>query len=116
MLAHNSVQVYDKMNGTTCHQCRQKTLDAKTVCRSGSCNGVRGAFCGVCLKNRYGQDAREALKDPEWSCPPCQGRCNCSICRNRANKGATGILTPLAISKGIIIGSVSLFFRCCLEK
>jgi len=95
-----SEKVYNTVNGTSCHQCRQKTLDTKTVCRSGVCHGVRGAFCGVCLKNRYGQDAREALKDPNWTCPPCQDKCNCSICRNRNGKGATGILTGLALSKG----------------
>jgi len=95
-----SEKVYDQSVGTSCHQCRQKTLDTKTICRSGSCVGVRGAFCGVCLRNRYGQDAREALKDPEWSCPPCNNKCNCSICRNRAGKCATGILTPQAQERG----------------
>merc|ERR1712082_596273 len=39
--------------GTTCHQCRQKTVDMKTICRSGECIGVRGQFCGRCLENRY---------------------------------------------------------------
>jgi len=95
-----SEKVYDRENGTTCHQCRQKTLDSKTFCRSGNCHGVRGYFCGVCLKNRYGQDVRVALKDPNWSCPPCQGKCNCSICRTRQNKCPTGILTGLAHQKG----------------
>ena len=49
---------------------------------------------------RYGEDACEALMDPEWKCPPCRGFCNCSICRNRDGKGATGILIHLAQSKG----------------
>ena len=49
---------------------------------------------------RYGEDAREALMDPEWKCPPCRNFCNCSICRNRLGKGATGILIQLAKSKG----------------
>lgn len=35
----------------------------KTVCRSGLCIGVRGQFCGICLKNRYGENVEEALKD-----------------------------------------------------
>ncbi len=87
-------------NGTTCHQCRQKTLDTKTVCRSGHCAGIRGKFCGVCLPNRYGQDVREALKDPNWTCPVCLDFCNCSICRNRIGKGATGPITYLAQAKG----------------
>jgi len=95
-----SEKVYNQAHGTSCHQCRQKTLDTKTICRSGHCHGVRGAFCGVCLKNRYGQDVREALKDPNWTCPPCQDKCNCSICRNRKGKAATGILTGLALNKG----------------
>jgi len=93
-------KIYDKVFGTSCHQCRQKTMDTKTVCRSGTCRGVQGAFCGVCLKNRYGQDARQALRDPDWKCPPCIGKCNCSICRTRAGKCATGILIPLARDRG----------------
>ena len=47
-----------------------------------------------------GESAREALLDPEWACPPCRGFCNCSICRNRSGKGATGILIHLAQNKG----------------
>lgn len=39
--------------GTSCHQCRQKTKDQKTYCRSTICVGVKGQFCGVCLENRY---------------------------------------------------------------
>ncbi len=70
-----SEKIYSQ-DGTTCHQCRQKTLDTKTVCRSGTCAGVRGKFCGVCLRNRYGQDCREALKDPNWTCPVCLVRTN----------------------------------------
>ena len=50
--------------GNTCHQCRQKTIDTKTVCRNQSCGGVRGQFCGPCLRNRYGEDVRSALLDP----------------------------------------------------
>jgi len=93
-------KTYNTKIGTSCHQCRQKTIDTKTVCRSGECQGVRGQFCGICLKNRYGEDAKEALLDPNWKCPPCRNFCNCSICRNRKGKGATGILIQLAQSKG----------------
>ena len=28
--------------GTTCHQCRQKTIDLKTVCHNKNCCGTRG--------------------------------------------------------------------------
>jgi len=93
-------KVYSQAHGTSCHQCRQKTLDMKTVCRSADCVGVRGQFCGPCLKIRYGEDAREALKDPDWACPACRGICNCSICRNRAGYGSTGILIHTALENG----------------
>ncbi|KAG2465096.1 CDA7L protein, partial [Polypterus senegalus] len=56
-------KLYDKINGSTCHQCRQKTIDTKTVCRNPDCWGVRGQFCGPCLRNRYGEDVRAALLD-----------------------------------------------------
>ncbi|VDI06737.1 Hypothetical predicted protein [Mytilus galloprovincialis] len=91
---------YDSFYGTTCHQCRQKTDDMKTICRKGHCYGVRGQFCGPCLRNRYGEDAQGALKDPDWICPPCRGICNCSFCRKRAGKACTGILVHLARESG----------------
>lgn len=91
---------YCKINGTCCHQCRQKTLDTKTVCRSGECIGLRGQFCGPCLKGRYGESAVDALKDPKWVCPPCRGLCNCSICRTRSGLPPTGILAPIVKEEG----------------
>merc|ERR1712062_176657 len=93
-------KVYNQTWGTSCHKCRQKTTDTKTICRSGNCVGVRGQFCGRCLEIRYGEDCAEALMNPTWACPPCRGFCNCSICRNRKGKGATGILIQLAQAKG----------------
>lgn len=89
-------KIYDKVLGNTCHQCRQKTIDTKTVCRNQGCGGVRGQFCGPCLRNRYGEDVRSALLDPDWVCPPCRGICNCSYCRRRDGRCATGILIHLA--------------------
>ncbi|XP_018571271.1 uncharacterized protein LOC108910967 isoform X2 [Anoplophora glabripennis] len=86
--------------GTSCHQCRQKTKDQKTFCRSLSCVGVRGQFCGVCLENRYGEDVAVVLKDPMWKCPVCRDICNCSFCRHKAGKRPTGILAPLAQQSG----------------
>ncbi|KZC10560.1 PREDICTED: cell division cycle-associated protein 7-like [Dufourea novaeangliae] len=96
----SSTKDYCKIKGTSCHQCRQKTLDTKTVCRSGECIGIRGQFCGPCLKGRYGESAVEALKDPNWACPPCRGLCNCSICRTRSGLRPTGILAPVAQEEG----------------
>ncbi|KAM5153205.1 cell division cycle-associated protein 7 [Mantella aurantiaca] len=89
-------KVYNRATGSTCHQCRQKTIDTKTNCRNPECPGVRGQFCGPCLKNRYGEDVRTALLDPEWQCPPCRGICNCSFCRQRKGRCATGVLVYLA--------------------
>ena len=91
---------YDAENGTTCHQCRQKTDDLKTTCRSKSCFGVRGQFCGPCLRNRYGEDAKKALMDPEWHCPPCRGICNCSFCMKKRGRRCTGIMIHLAKERG----------------
>ncbi|XP_012283219.1 cell division cycle-associated protein 7-like [Orussus abietinus] len=96
----SSGKTYSKINGSSCHQCRQKTLDTKTVCRSGECIGVRGQFCGPCLRGRYGESAVDALKDPNWICPPCRGLCNCSICRTRNGQRPTGILAPTVQEEG----------------
>uniref|UniRef100_A0A2C9JS92 Zinc-finger domain-containing protein n=2 Tax=Biomphalaria glabrata TaxID=6526 RepID=A0A2C9JS92_BIOGL len=95
-----SEKKYDSIVGTTCHQCRQKTLDMKTICRSADCCGIRGQFCGPCLRNRYGEDAKVALKDPKWICPPCRGICNCSFCRRKNGRVSTGILIHTAREHG----------------
>ncbi|XP_011607948.1 cell division cycle-associated protein 7a isoform X1 [Takifugu rubripes] len=89
-------KVYNSSTGTTCHQCRQKTIDTKTNCRNPECVGVRGQFCGPCLRNRYGEEVQDALLNPEWRCPPCRGICNCSFCRARDGRCATGVLVYLA--------------------
>ncbi|XP_076026054.1 cell division cycle-associated protein 7a [Genypterus blacodes] len=93
-------KVYNSSTGSTCHQCRQKTTDTKTNCRDPECVGVRGQFCGPCLRNRYGEEVRDALLDPEWVCPPCRGICNCSFCRARDGRCATGVLVYLAKHQG----------------
>nr|CBN80845.1 Cell division cycle-associated protein 7 [Dicentrarchus labrax] len=97
LVADNMTEkVYNRVTGSTCHQCRQKTVDTKTCCRSEDCRGIQGQFCGPCLRNRYGEDVKKALRDPEWKCPPCRGICNCSFCRQRDGRCPTGILFPLA--------------------
>ncbi|KAM6974417.1 cell division cycle-associated 7-like protein [Tautogolabrus adspersus] len=93
-------KIWDKEDGSSCHQCRQKTVDTKTVCRSGVCVGGKGQFCGPCLKNRYGEEVRDVLLDPDWSCPICRGVCNCSLCRKKEGRCATGILVGLARYNG----------------
>ncbi|XP_078514906.1 cell division cycle-associated protein 7-like isoform X1 [Lissotriton helveticus] len=89
-------KIYHSVHGSTCHQCRQKTTDTKTNCRNQECQGIRGQFCAPCLRNRYGEEVRDALLNPDWQCPPCRGICNCSFCRHRDGRCATGILFPLA--------------------
>ncbi|XP_045062343.1 cell division cycle-associated protein 7-like [Coregonus clupeaformis] len=65
LIANNvGEKVYNSSTGSTCHQCRQKTTDTKTNCRNPECVGVRGQFCGPCLRNRYGEEVRDALLDP----------------------------------------------------
>ncbi|XP_003245746.1 cell division cycle-associated protein 7 [Acyrthosiphon pisum] len=91
---------YSTDKGTTCHQCRQKTLDQKSYCRHQSCKGMRGMFCGFCLGKRYGEDVAEALLNPVWACPPCRGQCNCSICRRHQGKDPTGQMAQEAKAKG----------------
>ncbi|XP_050427051.1 cell division cycle-associated protein 7-like [Adelges cooleyi] len=91
---------YNADRGTTCHQCRQKTLDQKSYCRYKGCRGVRGMFCGFCLGKRYGEDVAEVLLNPKWACPPCRGYCNCSICRRRKGKEPTGQLATQASASG----------------
>ncbi|CAI8041061.1 Cell division cycle-associated 7-like protein [Geodia barretti] len=93
-------KVYDRINGTTCHQCRQKTTDTKTVCHNRNCRGVRGQFCGPCLLNRYGEDIREALVQDTWVCPPCRRVCNCSFCLPKRGKPPTGIMIHEARDAG----------------
>ncbi|XP_004081807.1 cell division cycle-associated protein 7 [Oryzias latipes] len=96
-ICHNvREKVYNSSTGSTCHQCRQKTTDTKTNCRNPECVGVRGQFCGPCLRNRYGEEVRDALLNPDWQCPPCRGICNCSFCRAREGRCATGVLVYLA--------------------
>ncbi|KAG7244956.1 hypothetical protein INR49_024056, partial [Caranx melampygus] len=62
--------------------------------------GAKGQFCGLCLRNRYGEDVRTVLLDPTWSCPICRGMCNCSLCRKKEGRCATGILVGLARYNG----------------
>ncbi|XP_068400007.1 cell division cycle-associated protein 7 isoform X2 [Eschrichtius robustus] len=107
-------KIYNRSLGSTCHQCRQKTMDTKTNCRNPECWGVRGQFCGPCLRNRYGEEVRDALLDPNWHCPPCRGICNCSFCRQRAGRCATGVLVYLAKYHGF--GNVHAYLKSLKQE
>jgi hypothetical protein len=84
MLNVNGSRVYDSLNGTTCHQCRQKTMDPKSVCVNSNVEpSGRHKYCRTCLKNRYHEDLDEVLKNAQWLCPNCKHMCNCSHCRKK---------------------------------
>lgn len=100
MVKRSTDKIYDRVNGTTCHQCRQKTIDSKTVCHNKNCKGVRGQFCSPCLQNRYGEGLVDSLRDSKWVCPPCRKICNCSFCMPKRGKPPTGILIHHAKEAG----------------
>ncbi|KAM8791980.1 cell division cycle-associated protein 7 isoform 2-T2 [Rhynchonycteris naso] len=107
-------KIYSRSLGSTCHQCRQKTIDTKTNCRNPECWGVRGQFCGPCLRNRYGEEVKDALLDPNWHCPPCRRICNCSFCRQRDGRCATGVLVYLAKYHGF--GNVHAYLKSLKQE
>ena len=43
-----------------------------------------------------GMHADLVVSSQEWLCPPCRGICNCSFCRAREGRCATGVLVYLA--------------------
>eukprot|EP00741_Cyanophora_paradoxa_P023427 tig00021582_g22631.t1 len=91
--------LYDKENGVTCHQCRQKTSDKKTECSGKECRKTeKGHFCAKCLYDRYGESIEEVWANPKWTCPVCRGFCNCSFCWAEA----TGALAPRARRLGYL--------------
>lgn len=68
----------------SCHFCRQRTTEIKTVC--SLCEGVnnyfggpaRGYWCGSCLWLRVGENIDEIRGRTDWICPACRDLCNCS--------------------------------------
>lgn len=68
----------------SCHFCRQRTTEIKTVC--SVCEGNdnyfggrgRGYWCGSCLWLRIGENIDEVRKRTDWVCPACRDICNCS--------------------------------------
>ena len=85
-------KVADAVHGTTCHQCRQRTRDAKTHC--AHCGAPQGVLCGPCLQVRYGENILEVVRggrtDPAWRCPACRRLCNCDACRTAAGLAPVG--------------------------
>eukprot|EP01080_Neovahlkampfia_damariscottae_P002374 gene2374-2839_t len=71
-------KIYCRRYGTSCHQCRQKTIGRKTEC--SNCRSSKGQFCNKCLKNRYGANIIDVFMNKSWICASCRGFCNCSLC------------------------------------
>lgn len=102
-------KIYDSENGTTCHQCRQKTMELVAACKNDSkpCTSAKKKnepcnlkFCHKCLTNRYGEKAEEVKLLDGWHCPKCRGICNCSFCRKKRGDEPTGILIHRAKATG----------------
>ena len=103
-------RVYDSELGTTCHWCRQKTVETHVLCTAPNCGRGRlpVAFCGMCLRNRNGEDVDAALASGCWTCPKCRGSCgegcvtccNCGPCRKAAGLSPTHQVIGLARQAG----------------
>eukprot|EP00892_Ulva_mutabilis_P010435 jgi/Ulvmu1/7764/UM039_0072.1 len=98
--AHTGKRIYDKVDGVTCHQCRQKTLGARTSC--SRCHTLFGQLCGDCLFMRYGENVTEANAAEEWICPCCRDLCNCSAHRSRRGWAPTGTMYRAALAEGYL--------------
>lgn len=55
-------RVYDSENGTTCHQCRQKTIETNAKCTKCTLY-----FCPKCLENRYHEKVADANAAGDWA-------------------------------------------------
>ena len=103
-------RVYDSENGVTCHWCRQKTVETHVTCTAEGCGRGRMpvSFCGMCLRNRHGEDIDDAVASGEWVCPKCRGNCgegcvtccNCGPCRKAAGLSPTHQMISIARSNG----------------
>lgn len=94
-------RVYDSENGTTCHQCRQKTRDLAAECKNMKKDRqCTMKICEKCLLNRYGEKLEKVAEQLDWHCPKCRGICNCSFCMKKKGHKPTGILAHTAKATG----------------
>jgi hypothetical protein len=96
-VARRGARLYDPVNGVTCHQCRQKTLDPKSICANEMTVGsiYRHKYCGSCLRNRYSENIEEVNQQKNWLCPFCRGDCDCSICKKKQKCKPTKVTRKL---------------------
>ncbi|KAJ3194491.1 hypothetical protein HK101_002602 [Irineochytrium annulatum] len=77
-------RAYDPVNGTSCHQCRQKTIDAKVKCTNvlpyldAKTGKIEQYPCNImmdelCLVGRYGEQLQESIDSGCWICPRYRG-------------------------------------------
>ncbi len=103
--------MYDSELGVTCHWCRQKTVEPHVFCTDDACGRGRSnplAFCGMCLRNRHGEDIEDAIASGVWKCPKCRGSCgdgcvaccNCGPCRKANGLAPTHQVVNLARARG----------------
>ena len=124
-------RVYDSELGVTCHWCRQKTVETHVFCTAEACGKGRRAplaFCGMCLRNRHGEDVDAAVASGIWECPRCRGSCgdgcvtccNCGPCRKAHGLAPTHQVIQLARGAGfdnvhdyLVHGATGLTRRRC---
>jgi len=103
--------VYDSEKGTTCHWCRQKTVETHVECTGYECQNEAARpvqFCGMCLRNRHGEDIDLAVASGCWECPKCRKSCgegcdnccNCGPCRKKAGLAPTHQVIRIARENG----------------
>ena len=56
-------RIYDKVEGMTCHQCRQKT-----VCKHTSCSSCQLLVVGL-LRNFFCHSNKQSNQQQHWLCP-----------------------------------------------
>ena len=104
-------RVYDSEKGTTCHWCRQKTVETHVECTGYECQNEAARpvqFCGMCLRNRHGEDIDLAVASGCWECPKCRKSCgdgcdnccNCGPCRKKAGLAPTHQVIRIARENG----------------
>lgn len=104
-------RVYDSEKGTTCHWCRQKTVETHVKCTGYECQNEAARpvqFCGMCLRNRHGEDIDLAVASGCWECPKCRKSCgdgcdnccNCGPCRKKAGLAPTHQVIRIARENG----------------
>ncbi|XP_052736863.1 uncharacterized protein LOC108336406 isoform X2 [Vigna angularis] len=80
-------------------EAKLKIAAAKEKCRQKKEN-CPIKFCHKCLLSRYGENAEEVVQLANWTCPKCQGICNCSLCQKQRGEQPTSPLYRSAKESG----------------